>query len=148
MSNDEGGPAFHEPFHCFDDRGLGFRIDGTGGLVENQDGGILQEGTGESDALAFAARQTHSALADLGLVAVEEADDELMGVRRLRRLDDLVVTGRGSRVGDILGDTCREQHGLLEDDGELVTQVGQLVIAQVNPVEENLAGRGVIEASQ
>ena len=125
----------HEPFHRFHDRGLGPRIDGAGGLVEDEDRGILQEGAGERDALALAAGETHAALADLGLVALRQVDDKGVRVGGLRRSHNLRHAGVGTRVANVFGDAGRQEHGLLEDDGELVAEVAEPVVTQINPVE-------------
>ena len=71
-----------------------------------------------------------------------------MGVGGLGRGHDLVAAGIGAAIGDVLDDAGRKEHRLLQDDGELVAQVGQLVGAQIDAVEQDLAVRGVVEAGQ
>ena len=49
-------------------------------LVEQKDRRVAQYGARDGDALALAARQRHAALADLGLVALVQLEDELVAV--------------------------------------------------------------------
>src|SRR5436309_8801358 len=104
MRDHERGAALHQALHGTDDGVFRPRIDGTRGLVENEDGRVLEKGTGERDALALAARQAHAAFTDLCLVSVRQASDELMSVRERRRVDDLVFPGVWPGVRDVLGD--------------------------------------------
>ncbi len=64
------------------------------------------------------------------------------------RGDDLFVTCLGAGIGDVLGDARREQDGVLEHDCVLVAQVGQPIISEIDAVEEDRAGGGVVEAHQ
>ena len=50
--------------------------------------GLAVQGTRERDALALAAREHAAALADLGVVALGQAQDHLVRVGALRGLDD------------------------------------------------------------
>ena len=71
-----------------------------------------------------------------------------MRARGLRRLHDVELAGAGTSVGDVLPDAGREQHRLLEHDGELAAQVGEAVVTQVHAVEQNGAGGWVVEARE
>src|SRR3546814_5402204 len=64
---------------------LGARIERAGGLIENQDGWILEQCSGDGDALLFAAGQFQAAFAHLGLIAVrsEEHTSELQSLMRI-----------------------------------------------------------------
>ncbi len=60
---------------------LGLRVEGRGGLVENQHWRILEDGAGDRQPLALAAGEPHAAVPDLGVVAERQLADELVGVR-------------------------------------------------------------------
>ena len=53
-------------------RSLVLDIDGAGGLVEDQDGGVAEHGAGQRDALPLAAGESVAALADDRVVAVRQ----------------------------------------------------------------------------
>ena len=57
-------------------RALALGVEGGGGLVEEQDRRVLQDGAGDGDALALAAGERHAALADHGGVALRQGADE------------------------------------------------------------------------
>ena len=56
----------------FVDLHLIFRVGGTGGLVQNQDRGIFQDGPCNGDALLFAAGEPGTEVAHLGVVAIRQ----------------------------------------------------------------------------
>ena len=64
---------------------LDLDVDGAGGVVEHQDRRVDEQGAGDGDALALAARQGVAALADDGVVALGQLPDELVGARRHAR---------------------------------------------------------------
>ena len=53
MGHHEGGAAFHGDFHGGHDFVFGFRVDGGGGVVKDEDGGFEDDGPGEGEALAW-----------------------------------------------------------------------------------------------
>ncbi len=54
----------HQPVEGGLDLALALGVEGRGGLVEEQDRRVLQDGARDRDALALAARERHAALAD------------------------------------------------------------------------------------
>src|SRR3954454_23710045 len=144
----EGGAPAAEALHRIHDERLGVHVDGAGRLVEDEDGGVAQEGARERYALALAARQPHSTLADRGLVAVGERGDEVVGVGAPRGELDLGGGRVGARVGDVLADTRREEDRLLQDDRQLRAQVGEAQVAQIGAVELDASPDGVVEAHE
>ena len=140
--------APHQAIHGLEDRGFGLHVDRARGLVEDQERRVLQERARERDALALAAGELHPALPDRRRVAPRQADDEVVRARCLRGPRDVEVARRRAPVGDVLRDAAREQHGLLEHDGELFAQVGEAVVPQVDAVEEDGAGRRVVESGE
>ena len=49
---------------------LALVVQGAGGLVQDQDGRVLQEDAGDGDALLLAAGELDAALTDIGVVAI------------------------------------------------------------------------------
>ena len=76
---------------------LGLGVDRRGRLVEDQDRRVDQECPGDRDPLPLAAGERLAALADQRVVAVGQAEDELVAPRGPGRGDDLargVASGR------------------------------------------------------
>ena len=86
------------------DLGLDVHVDGARRVVEDQDGRVDQQCARDGDALALAARERVAPLADHGVVALGELEDEVVGARRARRGLDLLVGGVGQAVGDVVAD--------------------------------------------
>ena len=110
MADDDHGAAPLETLQRVHDRRFGSRIDSARRLVQDEHRAVLQEGAGDGDALALAARELNAAFAHLGVVAPRKPDDELVSVRRVGRRLQFVFGGPGLRVGDVLGDGGREEH--------------------------------------
>ena len=51
VGDDEGGTAFQQAVQAFLQQDLGFRVDAGGCFIQNQDRGILQQCSGETDEL-------------------------------------------------------------------------------------------------
>ena len=74
----DDGFAGHEPFEAFHNERLGLGVQGRGGLVEDQKRRVLQKRPGDGQTLALAAGQVGALLAKDGVVALGQADDEIM----------------------------------------------------------------------
>jgi len=64
VGHDERRAPLHEQLQGSLDAALRLGVEGRGGLVEDQDGGVLEEGARDRDPLALTAGQTCAALAD------------------------------------------------------------------------------------
>ena len=121
------GLAGHQRVEARLDRGLDLAVERGGGLVEHQDRRVLQDHAGDGDALALAAGQLDAALADMGVVAAPAApvlqlEDEVVGLRLLRRGDDLGLGGVGLAVADVVADRAVQQRGVLRHHRDLRAQ--------------------------
>src|SRR5213075_2663718 len=74
--------------------------------------------------------------------------DELVDVGGAGGRDDVLGRRVGTGVRDVLRDARREEHRLLQYDGELAAQVDQAVLPQVDAVEQNRAVRRVVEPGE
>ena len=80
VCDDETCATAHESLESLLDQSLGGGVDTGGGLVENEDGRVLQQRAGDADALLFADAQTHPAFADLGVEAVGQFANKVMAI--------------------------------------------------------------------
>lgn len=122
-----GGLLVSEAGDQADDDGAAFVIEGTGGFVDQENGGVVHQGTGDVDALALAAGELVGAPA--GLVGqadgVEQFHGPVVGAAWVAAVDvchDLELFGGGEGG---------QQVGLLKDDADLVAaQVGEVTAVQ------------------
>ena len=98
-------------------------------LVRNQQGRVGDPGPGEGDQLALPGGQEGAALADLGVVAVGQAGDDLVGPDRPGGRLDLGPGRLGATEADVV------QHHAREQEAALVHRAA-------------LAGRGVLAGSR
>ena len=70
VGDHERCPPGHEALERVEDHGLGLRVDRGGGLVEDEDRRVLDEGAGDADALALASGELCATLAELRVVAL------------------------------------------------------------------------------
>ena len=145
MSDNKRRATPHKPLHRLYNRAFGPDIHRTGRFIQNENACILQKRPGDRDSLAFAARQAHAPFTHERLIALWQAKNERVRVGGLGRGRDLAGARAGTGVGDILGDTAREKNRFLKHNGKLVAEVGQFVIAQVQAIEQNPPGCGVVE---
>ena len=144
----EDGATFHGVFQGRLDGPLGFGVEGGGGFVEDQDGGVPQEGAGDGQSLPLPPGEEGAALGDGGVVALRHGGDEVVGVGGLGGGFDLVAGGFGHAVGDVVGDGVVEEEGVLGDESDALAQAGEGPVAQVLPGDADGAGGGVEEARQ
>ena len=74
--------------HVLLDDALALVVERAGRLVEDQDARIGDQRAGNGDALALAARKRRAALADDGVVAFGQFEDEVVRAGERRRGDD------------------------------------------------------------
>src|SRR6266513_3666987 len=145
MGDQDDGAFAHQPPDRLHDHCLRLVIDGACRLVQDQHRAVLQEGAGNSDALALAARELDAALPHPGVVPLGEPDDELMGVGRLRRRDQVALARPRPGVSNVRGDAGREEHRILRYYRELAAQILKPEVAEVNAVEPDLTLCRVVE---
>src|SRR5581483_1372887 len=95
------------------DLALGADVDRRRRLVEDEDARVGEQRARERDELALPEREAEAALAELCLVPVLEAEDEVLGADRARCGSDLLARRVGTAEGDVLGDGAGEEEALL-----------------------------------
>lgn len=103
VGDGEDGATFGERFKGRLYLMLAFRIEGGGGFIKDNDGGIFEKGAGDCDALTLSARETGAAFADKGIVSVIEGFNEFVGVGEAGGLTDGVVVGLRISDADVIG---------------------------------------------
>ncbi|KAG1246977.1 hypothetical protein G6F65_020402 [Rhizopus arrhizus] len=128
------------------DFAFGVGVQRAGGLVEQEDGRVLQDRARNGHALLFPARQLQAPFAHHGLVAVGHGHDQVMDVRQPCGSLDVGVGGAGPAVADVVVDGVVEQHRVLRHHADRRPQAGLGDIAHVLAVDDDRAAIGVVEA--
>src|SRR5687767_2415355 len=113
VRDDEHGAALADVAHVALDRLLGFEVEGAGRLIEDQDARVGDQSARDRDALALAARERAAALADHGIVAFRQLQNEVVRAGELGGRDHVVERHAGIRERDVLAHRPIEQHVLL-----------------------------------
>ena len=146
VRDDQDGFADDELLERELDGGLAVAVEGAGGLVEDEDGGVAEEGAGEGEALFLSARETCAAFADEGFVPSGKTEDKLVRVGGAGGGLDLGARGLGARDEEIVVNRVVEKDGVLGDDGDIAAEVGEADRADIVAVEGDATGNGIEEA--
>lgn len=130
------------------DEVLVLRVDAGSGLVQNDDGRVLQDSPCNGDALLLAAGQGAAALAHHGVVAVRQLHDEVVAAGFLCRRDHLVLRGVRSAEQDVGADGVMEQIHVLEHHGDVGEQAVAGELPEVVAAHGDAAGLGVVKPRQ
>ncbi len=78
VGDGDDGSSLHELAGGFFEQGFGFGVKRGSGFIENQNGGVFEEGAGEGEALGLSAGEARAAFADDGFVFFGQRFDEVM----------------------------------------------------------------------
>jgi len=137
-----------QPIERIHDLALCSGVHRARGLIQDEQRRIPQERPSQRDPLALSAGQQHPALADARLVALGQRQDEVVRVRRPRGGLQLGCAGPGVRVGDVRRHARGEEHGLLEHDRQLPSQISEPIVTQVDAVQKDPTAGRIVEAQQ
>ena len=148
VGNHECGLSSCEFADRGDDPPLGRGVERRGGLIEDEDFRVLENGPGEGQPLALAAGELHAVAAEQRVVAVGQALDELVGPGFPSGFADLLVGGVGAGVAEVLHHGGVEEEAFLERDADGAAEVIHVVLGHVDAVDADVAGGGVVEAGE
>src|SRR5207244_9210883 len=104
VSDEDGGALVVREAECALDVALADVVQGAGRLVENEDGGLLEENAGNGQALALAAGEVLAALGDGGVVAAGHGHDVVVKVGQAGDALDIVIRDRSLAIANVAGD--------------------------------------------
>ena len=148
VGDGDRGAVPGEFFQALLDPALALVVQGARGLVEDEDGRILQEYAGDGDALFLPAGKPCPAFTDEGVIAVREFADKVVDIGAPGGFNDLVHGGARSAVGDVVPDGAGEEIDVLLDHADLASQALKGQGAHVFSVDGDPAACHVIEAGQ
>ncbi|MND61060.1 hypothetical protein D3C80_523060 [compost metagenome] len=153
VGDGDDGLALHHFIQALLNGHLHFRVQRTGGFVQQQDRRVLQHHPGNGDALALATRQLDAALSHQGVVtavalAVAELADETIGLGAGRSGADLRLGRIGAAIGDVVANRAVQQRGVLGDHADGAAQAVLGDLGHVLPVDADFPTVHVVETQQ
>ena len=127
------------------DHGIGVGVHGGGGVVQNQDFRLFQQGPGDAQPLLLAAGDIGAALLDVGIVALREALDEFVGAGQAAGMNQLLIGGLGVAPAQIFLDGAGEQGVLLEHHGHVVPQNLQVIVPDIHAAHLQRAPGDIVQ---
>jgi hypothetical protein len=150
VRDDERRAPAHDVAEASEDLLLGVRVNCRQRVVEHQDRRVEDDRARDRRALFLPARQREPPFAHLGRVALREVRDVLVEPRHGRRSGDALVGGLavGQAERDVAGEGVGEQERLLRHDRDRASQRAQRILAHVDAVDEDGAGRRILQPRQ
>jgi hypothetical protein len=108
VGNDQRGSSHQQLSHGILDEPLALGVQIAGGLVQDEDRRVLENGTGDGDALPLTSRQLDAPLADDRIVAVRQTLDELVGMGAPGSGLDLILGGARAGISNVLPNRAAE----------------------------------------
>ena len=131
VGNPQGGPTHNQPVQGLHYYRLVLRIDAGECLVQNEYGGVLQQGSGDGNALLLPTRQPDGPLAHHRVVTIGQMADELVGIGGSCGLLHLRLGRVRISESQVLCHRPMEQVGVLGDHGDLLPQSFERYFSQV-----------------
>src|SRR5215472_2506200 len=148
MGDGEGGPIPSQSIRRPLDRSLAKRIHRRRRLIQNDNSGIAEQASGQSDPLLFSMRQTPPTRCDDGVVTVRLLHDELMSTSGSRRGNNLRKIGTRPAIADIFRNSAAEEERFLEHQADLFAEVVEAELADVHAVDLDGPLIGLVEAAK
>ena len=146
MGNQDAGPALDHTLQRAANAQLRVGVHAGSGLVEDEDAGIVGQRAGKVDELLLARRERVASFADWLVKLARQALDEVQHIHIACRLAQPACRNLLIAEANVFSQRAGEKEWILQDDGEMLAQRGQILVAQIHAVEQNLAGGYVVEA--
>lgn len=132
VGDDDGCAAFYEIGQGFLNDGFCFAVEGGGGFVHDENGGVFEDGPGDGQALTFAAAETVASTSDGGVVALRHAHDKIVGFGGSGGVFNFFAGHFALyAVGYVVGDGIVEKDDFLGYEGDLIAEGFELEIPEV-----------------
>jgi len=125
-------------------------VQGRGCLVKKHDLRFLQEGSCNGDSLLLASTQLSSSLSNLSVKSFVSKLllDEVPGIGCLKGFNHLLLGGLGACKLQVFSDCGVEEHGLLANISDALSERLQVQVSNIFTVDEHSTFLSVIESLQ
>ena len=124
---------------------LGFVVESRGGLIEDEDLRLFQNGAGDAEPLTLTAGEPHSAVADRCLIPALQLHDEVVRLGDFRGGHHLFLRGVLRPEGQVVIYRIIEKEHILIDDAEQTSQIGQCILVDGHSVYQNFSESNVVK---
>ena len=138
----------HQLDHRILDVLLGAGVDARGRLIEDEDLRVGQKRPPDREQLPLPLREARARAGEQGVIAIMQVADERMAVAHLRRLDHPRVRGGEVRVFEVPAHRVGKEHRVLQHDGRAAPQAAAGNVADVDPIDQDLAAVDIIKAHE
>ena len=146
VGNGEGGTPLGKGCKRALDKLFALVVKGACGLVKHKDGRAFEEHARNGNALFLAAGQPHAAFADLGVIALRELRNEVVGVGKLCRGDQFLFGGVRLAVKDVGADGAGKQIDILIHHADGAAKLSQRQICDAFAVQQDLPAVHIVKA--
>src|SRR5579883_284210 len=135
VSNQDGGAMLQDQIKPFLNLGLGQRVYAGGGLVEDENRGVLQQHASKGDKLALSKREGTTGLTYQGVQTLGKGIEPIATANTLSYRGYFLVAGVGTGVANIIGDSAREQEWRLRHNADVTMVVVQVKSANIAAID-------------
>src|SRR5487761_1925146 len=146
MGDDERGAPLHQLVQRLQHLRLCLSVEAGRRLIQQQDGRVAYQRTGNGDALSLSTRKVSATLPQDGGVALRLTHDKFVRIGGLRGSQDVQIACIWPPVGDVIADGASEQHRLLKDYADLIAQTAERQLTHVVTIYKNPSLLRITEA--
>ena len=146
VGNRQRGAALGQLIQALPNQNLTLVVQRACGFVQQQDGRVLQKYPRNADALFLPAGKLDSAFAYIGIIPVFQLPHKAISTGQPGGGNDLLPRGTRLAVSDVFGHRAAEQVNILLHHANGIAQAAQGNMADVLPVNQNLAAGHIIKA--
>lgn len=148
MGNDDGGAAFHKFGQgvLYDVFALG--IDGGGGLIEHEHGGVMHVGADEGNELALAYREHGATLHYVVLVLAGQLRNEVVGTKIFGGLNNGFHADGVVSEGDVVVNGIGKQEDVLQHNCDVIAEEVLRVVAYAFSIDKDFSFLKFVKATE
>ncbi len=120
-------------------------IDGTRGIIENENRRFADESACNGDALFLAAREICAAFFDMGIIAFGHAHDKIVRLGSFCGCDYFIFCGIRSSIANVVPDSSCEQHSILGHYRNMLKQRIRSQAPDIQLINTNPPRRSVVK---
>ena len=139
VGNHNRSAACHEFFDGILNQFFGFAVHAAGGLVQDNDARVVNNGSHKRNQLPLPHRKRGTALHNIVVVAAWQPFNELVNAHQLRGFHDFGAANARVAQRNVVFDGIGKQKNVLQNHANLLAQESQFVFFQIVAVHQNLA---------